>query len=62
MWYATTLKNAQARVRRWGMSLRKNDGEYRVNFSGGREATAYYTNDLEDAVDTAFALAFRVAS
>jgi hypothetical protein len=35
------------------MTLKKVDGEYRVNFAGGDEATAYYTNDLEDAFSTA---------
>lgn len=35
------------------MTLRKTDGEYRVNFCNGAEATAYYTNDLEDAFATA---------
>lgn len=33
--------------------------EYRVNFRGGREATAYYTNDLEDARNTGLAMADR---
>jgi hypothetical protein len=28
-------------------------GTYRVNFRDGNETTAYYTNDLEDAVKTA---------
>ena len=31
-------------------------GEYRVNFKGGREATAYYTTDIDDAKDTAVAM------
>jgi len=47
-----TLKGAQAYLRERGMVLTKNDGEYRVNFKGGREETAYYTNDLDDAVTT----------
>lgn len=36
-----------------GMVLTKNCDEFRVNFKGGKESTAYYTNDLEDAVMTA---------
>lgn len=32
-------------------------GEFRVNFKGGREATAYYTDDLDDAVATGRAMA-----
>ena len=27
-------------------------GEWRVNFLNGKEATAYYSNDLEDAYKT----------
>ena len=30
---------------------------YRVNFRDGNETTAYYTDDLEDAVNTAVAMA-----
>ena len=32
-------------------------GDYRVNFRDGNETTAYYTNDLEDAVKTAVEMA-----
>lgn len=32
-------------------------GEFRVNFVNGTEATAYYTNDLQDAIDTGIAMA-----
>jgi hypothetical protein len=37
-----------------GMVLRRivETREYRVNFRGGAESTAYYTNDLTDAVRT----------
>lgn len=38
------------------MTFRLRDGEYRVNFRGGDEATAYYTNDAEDAWHTAAAM------
>jgi hypothetical protein len=31
-------------------------GEIRVNYSGGDEATAYYTSDPQDAIDTAQAM------
>lgn len=47
----TILQDKDA-LRRVGVTLRKRDGEYRVNFLGGGEATAYYTNDLEDALGT----------
>jgi hypothetical protein len=43
-------------LRAAGMSLFTKDGEYRVNFTGGREATAYYTTDLLDAVQTGIAM------
>ena len=39
-----------------GISLWDRDDEYRVNFTGGREATAYYTTDLSDARDTGIAM------
>jgi len=51
-----TLKDSQAELREIGMVLTKKDGEYRVNFKGGREETSYYTNDLDDAVGTAKAM------
>jgi hypothetical protein len=38
------------------VTLRRQDGEYRVNFRDGVEATAYYTNDLEDAFATGVAM------
>lgn len=40
-----------------GVVLRKQDGEYRVNYRGGLEATAAYTNDLADALATGLAMA-----
>jgi hypothetical protein len=43
-------------LRAAGMSLVTKDGEYRVNFTGGRETTAYYTHDLLDAVQTGIAM------
>jgi hypothetical protein len=42
------------------MTLRRQCGEYRVNFRDGAEATAYYTTDLEDAFATAVAMRERV--
>ena len=41
-----------------GLTLRKvRSGEYRVNFRDGNETTAYYTDSLEDAVNTAVEMA-----
>lgn len=33
--------------------------EYRVNFQGGTEDDAYYTNDFQDAMNTGIAMADR---
>lgn len=52
-----TLKHAMALVRQHGFTLRNTGDDYRVNVRGGSEATAYYTDDLQDAVDTAAAMA-----
>lgn len=43
-----------------GISIRREDGEYRVNFRGGKESTAYYTNDLRDALGTGLRMAREV--
>ena len=52
-----TIKEAKAILKPLGMTLRKRDGEYRVNFRGGSEPTAYFTDCLIDAVETAQAIA-----
>lgn len=51
-----TFKAVQASVRAMGLTVRKREGEFRVNYANGREETAYYTNDAEDAVNTARAM------
>ena len=58
-----TFKAEKKRLADIGVTLRgKNDcGEYRVNIVYGDEATAYYTDDLDDAVNTGFAMAMREA-
>jgi hypothetical protein len=44
--------------RHLGLTLRLlRSGNYRVNFRDGNETTAYYTDDLEDAVNTAVEMA-----
>ena len=49
-----TLQQAKSIARHLGLTLRMvRSGEYRVNFRDGNEATAYYTDNLEDAVNTA---------
>lgn len=44
-------------VQSLGLTYRKKDGEYRINFFHGEEATAYYTTDRQDAGLTATAMA-----
>ncbi len=51
-----TMQQAKVILRAIGVSIRKDDGEYRVNIIGGTELTAYYTSDLEDAVATGKAM------
>jgi len=53
-----TLQEAKSIARHLGLTLRKvRSGEYRVNFRDGNEATAYYTDNLEDPVKTAVEMA-----
>lgn len=51
-----TLKNAKAMLRALGYTLSHRDGEFRVAPMDGtpdsREARAYYTDDLDDAIAT----------
>ena len=55
-----TLQEAKSIARHLGLTLRELcSGDYRVNFRDGNEATAYYTDNLEDAVSTAVELARR---
>ena len=51
---AMTLQEAKSIARHLELTLRKvRSGDYRVNFRDGDEMTAYYTDSLEDAVNTA---------
>jgi len=53
-----TLKEARAILTPLGISIRKTEyEEYRVNFSGGKEATASYETDVDSAVATGKAMA-----
>lgn len=54
-----TLRAVRTALRTVGVAIAWVDGtgEYRVNFMGGREATAYYTEDLEDALLTGLIMA-----
>jgi hypothetical protein len=53
-----TLQEAKSIARHLGLTLRKvRSGAYRVNFRDGNETTACYTDNLEDAVNTAVEMA-----
>ena len=53
-----TLHKAKSIARHLGLTLRQlRSGNYRVNFRDGTETTAYYTGNLEDAVNTAVEMA-----
>ena len=53
-----TLQEAKSIARHLGLTLRQvRSGAYRVNFRDGNEMTAYYTDNLEDAVKTAVEMA-----
>ena len=57
-----TLQKAKSIARHLGLTLREVcSGDYRVNFRDGTEVTAYYTDNLEDAVNTAVEMARRRA-
>jgi hypothetical protein len=55
-----TLKGVQAELRNMNIILTKVDGEYRVNFRGGSEATAGYDTDLASIRDTGIDMARRL--
>jgi hypothetical protein len=53
-----TLQQAKSIARHLGLTLRKvRSGDHRVNFRDGNKMTAYYTDNLEDAVNTAVEMA-----
>jgi hypothetical protein len=57
-----TLQKAKSIARHLGLTLRELcSGNYRVNFRDGDETTAYYTGDLEDALNTAVEMALKRA-
>ena len=57
-----TLQKAKSIARHLGLTLRElRSGNYRVNFRDGNETTAYYTDNLEDAVNTAVEMTRRRA-
>lgn len=55
--HTMTIREAKQMAAAFGCTLRRSYGdEFRVNIRGGGEETAYYTDDLADAVKTAQAM------
>ena len=55
-----TLRKAKSIARHLRLTLRQVcSGDYRVNFRDGNESTAYYMENLEDAVNTAIEMGQR---
>lgn len=52
------FKEVEKELREIGLTITRlsNTDEYRVNYKHGREATAYYTDDLMDAAMTGYAM------
>jgi hypothetical protein len=49
-----TLQEAKSIARHLGLTLRKvRSGDYRLNFPDADDSTAYYTDNLEDAINAA---------
>lgn len=44
-------REAQEQLRIIGVVRSKRDGRIRINYFGGGEETAYYADDLQDAID-----------
>ncbi len=53
-----TYTSVRAALNARGLTITKKSAtdEFRVNYKGGSEGTAYYTNDLEDAYHTGLAM------
>jgi hypothetical protein len=45
-----TSKEVEQAIRALGLAVTKLDGKWRINYRGGKEATAYYTTDDDDAL------------
>ena len=53
-----THQEAKLIARHLGLTLRKaRSGQYRVNFPDADDGTAYYTDNLEDAINAAVEMA-----
>ena len=52
LYSTSTLSHAREIARELGFSIRRKDGEIRINKLYAEESTAYYTNDIKDAIIT----------
>ncbi len=53
-----TFETVRDGLKDHGIAIKRTqDGEFRVNYRGGIEATAYYTDDLRDAWLTGLTMA-----
>ena len=53
-----TLQEAKSIARHLGLTLRKvRSGDYRLDFPDADDSTAYYTDNLEDAITAAVEMA-----
>ena len=57
-----SFASVKAELNKIGVSVRKRDGEYRVNTIGGTSASAYFTDDLTDALGTGRLMAGKKAA
>jgi len=51
-----TSTEVEQAIRAFGLAVTKVDGKWRINYRGGKEATAYYTTDDDDAMGMATAM------
>jgi hypothetical protein len=52
-----TYKSVQEKLRDAGIVISKRGDIHRINFFGGLESTAYYTESLEDALERGLSMA-----
>jgi hypothetical protein len=51
-----TSKEVEQAIRALGLAVARIDGKWRINYRGGKEGTAYYTTDDDDALGMARAM------
>ena len=51
-----TSKEVEQAIRALGLAVTRDDGKWRINYRGGKEATPYYTTDDDDALGMARAM------